>query len=326
VIGTRRARLLLVIAPLLAPPGAPAQGGGGPSQVGSGEPVQYGISKSRDTVTIGDPFEIRVRVRAPRGARIVFPANPDTAGRVHGRDPRTVVTGDSVNVLDQVARYTVAAWDVGRQRVLFDEIIVRWGGAACGAPGACERRIPLDTISVHVQTVLPPDSASRVPKPARPLWETPGFPWWILALVAAALLVVLWWWWRSRRPRPGPLVVVDPYERAQREFERIEAMGLVDAGERTRFVTLAVEVLRDYLAARHEDAPLALTSRELIAAMRRRNTVPMDALSRLLHEADLAKFAGVGLTDARARAVAAESRAIVERDHAAAQRSAQEAA
>jgi hypothetical protein len=277
--------------------------------------VSFGITKSRDTVTIGEPFEVRVRVRAPTDAAIRFPENPDTAGTVLARDPRTVATTASVQWRDQTATYHVAAWDLGRQRVRLDDAVVVWKGRTDSG----ERRVPLDTITVFVRSVLPADSALRVPKAARPLWETSPFPWWIVPL-AIALAVALWWWLRSRRPMPAAAIaVVDPYRRAQREFDRIEALGLVEAGERTRFVTLAIEVLRDYLAARHPDAVLALTSRELIAAMRRYHTVPADALARALHEADLAKFAGTGLSSERARALARATRSIVEREHTAAQ-------
>jgi len=111
------------------------------------------------------------------------------------------------------------------------------------------------------------------------------------------------------------MAVVDPYERARREFNRVEAMGLVDAGERTRYVSLVVEVLRDYLAARYPEAPLSHTSREVVGALRRRPAIAHERLSRVLHEADLAKFAAWTLTEPQARALGADARAIVEREH-----------
>ena len=167
-------------------------------------------------------------------------------------------------------------------------------------------------VTVFVRSVLPADSALRVLKPARALWETPAFPWWIVAVAAAIAALALWWWWRRRRRAPQVAwPTLEPFVRAQLEFDRLDAMGLVEAGERTRYVTLAVEVLRDYLVSRYPDARLALTSRGLVAALRRRDAVPIDALSRTLHEADLAKFAGVGLTDERARTVAREARGVV---------------
>lgn len=276
------------------------------------QPVRAGVSVSKDTVTVGEAFEVRLRVRAPVGAEIRFPENPDTAGTVQARDPRTIVTTDSIQFNDQTAIYRVSAWDVGRQPIRLGEVVVLWSNAT----SAGERSIPVGTLQVFVRTVLPGDSALRVPKPARPLWEVKPFPWWILAAILAAIAIgIAVWWWMRRRRRPRPPVIVDPYVRAQKEFTRLEAMGLVDAGERTRFVALAVEVLRDYLAARYPEADLSLTSGELVAAMRAKTAVPNEQLSRVLHEADLAKFARWSLTEERARSLAREARNIVEHEH-----------
>ena len=276
---------------------------------GQQEPtVRYGVTKSKDTVTVGEPFEVRVRVRAPADADIRFPENPDTSGTVQGRDPRTIQVVDSIQTLDMIATYRVAAWDVGHQPIRLGDVVVEWQGQ--------DRAVPLDAIDVFVRTVLPADSALRVPKPARPILETRPFPWWLLAAILAAIaLGLLLWWWLRRRKRPAVAVVVDPYVRAVRELTRIDAMGLVDAGERTRFAALVVEVLRDYVAARFPDASLALTSRELVGHLRRQPTIPLEHLSRVLHEADLAKFAGWALTEDRARALSRDARSIIDQEH-----------
>ena len=272
--------------------------------------VRAGASVSKDTVTVGEPFEVRVRVRAPLGAQIRFPENPDSSGTVQARDPRTIVTTDSLQALDQTATYRLAAWDVGSQPIVIGSASVLLDGAPR------ERAVPVSQLRVFVRSVLPADSALRVPKPARPLWEPRVFPWWLLAaLLAAVVIGYLIWWWVRRRRRPAAAVVIDPYIRAQKEFTRLETMGLVDAGERTRFVALAVEVLRDYLAARQSDATLALTSRELVHALRRNPHIPHERLSRTLHEADLAKFARFGLSEDRARSLARDAREIVEHEH-----------
>lgn len=278
--------------------------------------VRAGVTISRDTVTIGEPFEVRVRVRAPVDAEIRFPDNPDTSGTVQPLDPRTIITTDSVQSLDQTAVYRLAAWDVGAQLVAIGNVTVVWDDPAAGA----DRPVTLATMQVFVRSVLPADSTLRVPKPARALWETKAFPWWLVALIAAAIALglVFWWWWRRRR-RPKPVAVVDPYDRAKREFNRIEAMGLVDAGERTRFVALVVEVVRDYLSARYPEARLSLTSRELMSAVRKRPAVPHEQLGRVLHEADLAKFAAWALSEDRARNLAREAKAVVTHEHKASQ-------
>jgi len=285
-----------------------------PALAAAQEPsVRYGITKSKDTVTVGEPFEVRVRMRAPAEAEIRFPENPDTSGTVQGRDPRTIQVVDSIQSLDMIATYHVAAWDVGRQPIRLGEVVVEYQGQ--------DRAVPLDAVEVFVRSVLPADTALRVPKPARPIFETRPFPWWLLAALLAAIAIglLVWWWLRRRKKQPKPVVVVDPYRRAIRELTRIDAMGLVDAGERTRFAALVVEVMRDYLAARFPDASLALTSRELASHLRRQPTVPLEQLTRVLHEADLVKFAAWSLTEDRARALSRDARAIIDHEHKASQ-------
>ena len=265
---------------------------------------------------MGEPFEVRLRVRAPRGSRIRFPENPDTAGTVQALDPRTVITTDSVTALDQTAIYRLAAWDVGQQPVVIGNVTV----AVADAPADGERPVDLTAIGVFVKSVLPADTSLHVPKPARPIWEERPFPWWLVALILGLIAagVLAWWWWRRRRQLPVA-TPVDPYERARRELHRIEAMRLLDAGERTRYAALVVEVVRDYLAARYPEAGLSLTSRELLAALRRQPAVPLEQLGRVLHEADLAKFANWLLTEDRARTLAREAREVIEYEHQASQ-------
>src|SRR5688572_25324480 len=194
----------------------------------------------------------------------------------------------------------------GPQRIELGPATVTTGGEA--------NEFPVTVGEVFVQSVLPTDTAQRVPKPARDLFAPRAAWWWpwLPILLAAALVGgLLWWWWRRRRRRVKAQIPVDPYELAEREFARIEALGLLEAGERGRFVALMVEVLRDYLAARVVTAHPSLTSTELIAAMRRSSGVPVDRLTPVLSESDLIKFAKRPVSADRAREIGREARAIV---------------
>jgi len=275
-------------------------------------PVKAGITVAPETTTVGAPFRVTVGIQAPRGATIEFPRATDSSSTVQSIDPVAVRTSADTAAAEQYADYRVAAWDVGSQPIKLAEAIVRLNGAT--------RRIPL-TATVFVRSVLPADSAQRVPKPPRALFEFNTFPWWLVAAIAAAALAVglLIWWWFRRRRRPKPVVIVDPYTRAESEFQRIDALGLLDAGERGRYVTLTVEVLRDYLAARYAEAALSLTSTELQHSVRTLPTVPGDRLTRLLTEADLIKFARRPVSGDRARELGRDARAIVAEEHKASQ-------
>ena len=110
-------------------------------------------------------------------------------------------------------------------------------------------------------------------------------------------------------------MIVDPFAHAKAEFQRIEALGLLDAGERGRYVTLMIDVVRDYLAARHALAPLSLTSTELQRTVRALPSVPEDRLTRVLTEADLIKFARRPVSTERAREIGREARTVVAEEH-----------
>lgn len=266
--------------------------------------VQFGVRVQPETVTVGDPLKVIVRVRAPMGAEIVFPPDPDTTGKLQPRDPRTVRTAGDTAALDQTATYTLSAWDVDSQFVDLGEVVVRLDGE--------ERRVALGRAHVFVRSVLPADSSLRVPKPPRALIEPRIWPWWLLALLAAALGIIglLIWWWRRRR-RGKQAAAEDPYEHAKREFARLEALRLPDAGEPGRHVALMVDVMRDYLAARVPPALRSATSFELVSALRSQRVVPRDRLARLLAEADLIKFARSPVTKEHAYELGRESAAIV---------------
>jgi len=130
-------------------------------------PPQMVISIRPETVTVGDPFVVGVRIRAPRGSAIAFPAGPDTGGTVEMLDSRIIApfSADSAvtDAVDQVARYRLAAWRPGEQS--FD-----LGPASVETPaGTIE--MPVGRLVVVVQSVLPADSALRVPKPARDIFR-----------------------------------------------------------------------------------------------------------------------------------------------------------
>lgn len=263
--------------------------------------VQSGVTIQPDTVTVAQVFTIAVRVRAPLGATIEFPQTPDS-GVVQAVDPVEVRLAADTTATDQTGLYRVAAWDVGELPVRFPDVLVR--------ERAGSRRIAIANVTVAVRSVLPADTTLHVPKPARALFVF-GPPWWVwalLALAVAAVLLLLWWLWRRRRRRAA--LPEDPFVVAERAFGRVEAMGLVAAGERGLHVALMTETLRDFLAAVEPRALASLTTSELLAALRGSPRIPVQRLAALLTEVDLVKFARRPVTVERAQSLGREARAI----------------
>lgn len=271
--------------------------------------VQLGSRVTPDTVTVGQRFVLLLKVRAPVGATIEFPATVDSAVAASPTAPQIIGTPLRDSVPDatgttHTAAYRFTAWDVGPQRLGLGSIAITVNGTT--------EYVSLADQSVFVRSVLPADTTQRQPKPPRPAIVLVPFNWWpLIALLIALLLALLaWWLWRwYRRRRAAPL---PPFETAEREFARIEAMGLLESGDPERYVVLMTDVMRDYLAARVEGISRSQTRPELISA-----AAPIHAyaagLAEVLSRADLVKFARERISSDEARALGAQARTIVGR-------------
>ncbi|MFL5619559.1 MAG: DUF4381 family protein [Gemmatimonadaceae bacterium] len=306
----RSAALLALGAVPVAARNAPLGAQNAPSNPASSAiTVQAGAVVDRDTVTVGDVVRLTVRVRAPLGSTVNFPTGLDSLAPVQALEPPSVGDGGDSTLVDRIATYRLSPWDVGRQPIRLGDVVVQSDDG--------DRRVVLTLPTLFVRSVLPADSALRVPKPARPLLGVRApVPWWWWALAALAVLAIgllVWWWIRRRRVvRPTG----DPFADAEAAFARIERVRLVEAGEPGRHAALMTDVVRRYLAARHESATLAHTSGELLVTVRGAPTVPFEPLQRLLDEVDRVKFAAAPLAPARARELGEEAKTIVREEHA----------
>jgi hypothetical protein len=270
-------------------------------------PVQLGVSTSPDTVTVGQHFTVVIRARAPQGATVTMPmeidsthASSPTSAAIVGK-PVSEVTTDSAGVLASAA-YRFAAWDVGVQSLGLPDIVV--------VSGTDTGYVSLSNRTVFVRSVLPADTTLHEPKPPRPAFALTGFDWTpyllaALALLAALMLWRIWVWYRRRSER-----ALDPFAKAQREFARIEALGLIVGGQPARHAAMMSDVLREYLAGRVEEIARSHTSSELLAnADRIRSAAP--GLGELLWRTDLIKFAASDVTGDEAERLAGAAKSIV---------------
>ena len=270
-------------------------------------PVRLGVSVTPDTVTVGQHFTVVVRIRAPREATVAMPRALDsayaaslTATGLIGK-PVIEPSSDSSGVLVSAA-YRLAAWDTGPQQLGLPDIVVS-SGRDTGYVSLADR-------TVFVKAVLPADTTLHVPRPPRPPMALTPFDWRNLLLAALALAVAtlawrIWAWYRRRSSRP-----LHPFAVAEREFQRIEAMKLVERGEPERHAALMSDVLRGYLAARVDAIERSHTSSELLA-----NAAAIHAsasgLGELLWRTDLIKFANTRISADEAERVGSSARKIV---------------
>lgn len=284
------APLLLLVALRLAP-----QGGGA-------RPI-VSVEVQPDTVAVGQPFTVRLRVRAVPAATIRFPSVPDSAGSVEAVDPRAIEDSSTSALLDQTAVYRFVAWEPGRRTVPLGDL--RWeqprGPELLGTGG----------VRVYVTSALPADTAEQVPRDARAPFDPPR-SWWRWALGALAALGIVWLSARALRRRRATARPPDAFVDAQAAFAAIDQLALDDAGEPGRAVLAYAEVMREYLTRRFPAATIGLTTTEYVRALAD-NALPIlpEEVQGVLQWADEVKFAGVAVNADGVRAVARAARGIV---------------
>ncbi|MFI5310278.1 MAG: hypothetical protein ACHQQ3_03525 [Gemmatimonadales bacterium] len=264
------------------------------------------VQMQPESVTVGEPFIVRVRVRTTKSATIRFPAVPDSGDAIEAVDPRAIEDAGDASVTDRTAIYRLVAWNVGNHTPRLGDVTVSGVGA--------EQRFPVTVSSVHVRSLLPADSTLRVPKDARaPVPPASGL-WRYLLLLGVFLSGLVWWLLRRRRQgRPAaPPIEPEAFSAATDAFQAIDALALVEAGEAGRHVIAHVDVLRAYVARRFPVANEALTKGELIRALSAADfPLQPERVGALLERESDVRFAAEPIEPAAAAALAKEARAIV---------------
>ncbi len=262
------------------------------------------VTASAETVTVGQPFFVRIRVRAPKAATIRFPALPDSGDAVEPIDPRIVEQTDDAAAVDRTAVYRVAAWDIGTRTARFASVGVTVGGV--------EQLFSLRVPSVVVRSVLPSDTASRKPKGVRSPLAAPSGLWRFWLLLGVLLIGIAWYVWRRPKRVPRPIPPPDAFSVAQAALDSLDEMALHECGEPGRHVIAHVDVMRAYVARRFPAAPESCTASEFITAVAPLNLpVTSERLRALLQLDESLRFAGDTVTPDDAVFFAREARTVV---------------
>ena len=254
---------------------------------------------------IGEAITVEVRVRAPAGSEVRFPALPDSLERLEALDPRAIQDASTRNFVDRTAIYRVIAFDTGTARMRLGDVTITRDGAT--------RRHPVNLPGLRIRSVLPADSTGRVPRPPRAFLEVTTVPWrWMVALVVIAVLA--YWGWREWRASRAARLAAGPEvaERAVSGFAHARALNLLDAGEHGRHALAHVAVLRRYLSDRFPAAALSLTAAELDPILRGDGfPVLPDRALEVLARAESIAFAHAPATAADAEAIAVAAVSLV---------------
>lgn len=266
---------------------------------------QATVTVKPERATIGDPVVLTARVVAPVGSVIEFPSVVNVGESVEALDPRVVHVRAGGNEVVAEATWRLVAWDTGSHALPLADATITAGGVLT--------RVPLPTMMLAIESVLPVDTTKRAPKPHRDIVATEA-PWWDRwsPIIVPLLVLALAWaiWKRNQRERPAP-----PTARrdADSAFERLEAGAIGAAGEPAREVAIATEIVRDFLAARFLGAEVSLTTAELIGLLPLRSSEVRTALLELLAFADFVKYAKRGVNAREAADYTARAHALLQR-------------
>jgi hypothetical protein len=133
----------------------------------------------------------------------------------------------------------------------------------------------------------------------------------IIALVVLIGIVLLVLWRRSRR-RSKEAVLIDWAKWAKQEFQRIEAMHLLEKGEPERYAILMTNVLRESLIHQFPTVRASATTRELVTVLQRESLIPAEQTLKLFERVDMFKFAGLDSEVVEAKSIGHENQAIVD--------------
>lgn len=269
--------------------------------------VRAGYTIEPESLHVGDPGLLRIRVVAPPGARVIWPDAIDSTAAVEPLDPVSVREEMKDGLLESIATYRFVAWELGLPAIAIGVIRVEHNGAV--------RELQIGDARVSVMTILPADTAQRAPRPARSiaLLNISNWPMWVLigAGFVIAIIVGVWLQRRSSRPRPPAA----PIATAKRAFGRLAALDLIGAGESAKHVAASVDILRNFLAMRNPNASQGLTTAELTRALADDGAVPVHRVAALLETADAIKFSGQSVDPPAAERMAGEAAALVSEVH-----------
>lgn len=276
---------------------------------GAGAPVRAPTVTARVTPeapAIGEPITVELRVRAPRGSEIRFPVLADTGTRIEPLDPRAIRNTPNPDQLDRTAVYRLIAWDTGSVDLAFSDIIVLRDGA--------EQRFPVRFETVRIRSLLPADTAQRVPRDSRAPLDVSSMPWrWWVA--AAVVLMLAFWGWRRRKHRGAPSGPPDPGAavRARAAFAHLRALDLLTAGEPGRHALAHVGVARRFIGERWPALPVPLTAQELEAKLPEIDfPILPERLITLARRSEALAYAAASITASDAERMAVDAVAIVE--------------
>ena len=268
---------------------------------------------SSTTVRVAEPFTLEITVNAPTGSEVDFPAIGESMGRFDVTDQFDQADVPSVGEATQrtwTRQLTLESIITGDLEIPSLEILVRSGDAA--------QTLKSETISIHVASVLE-DRADptkfrdiksvvdvAVPQPVSHAWL-----WWTLggagSVAAAALMLAA-----VARRRTW----MTPKTWAMRELDQLRNSAAMRSTDSEIVTENLMTIIRDYLELQYNIATPVQTTSELLREIETNKLMSADAANgyaALFENADLARFAGLQLSQTELRTCIEDAALLIER-------------
>ena len=246
------------------------------------------LTPNRETLTVGDPVQLTLKVTHPTGTQVIVPKLEQSWGDFEVRvqtAPETVTNADGTTTTRETIEVTLFATGDFQTPELPLTLSDETGQLT---------ELVAEPVSLTVTPVLTEgDTTLRDIKPQMALPLPAWWPWLVSGAVLALAVAGGGWWWLRRR---GAGLVIDnrlPYQVALDELGRIEGLRLPDQGRFKEYYSLVTDCLRGYLEKQHDVRAFDRTTVELKASLRE-STLSTEQRRRFISifaESDWVKFA-----------------------------------
>ena len=310
--------LILLITLLLVFP--PAYGQNEPTEV---EPVRQTHSQGetrlilkvdKPQLSVGDQFELQLRIIAPNKTNVSYSQVRDTLG------PFKIESQQNIGPLplddkrqQWIREYTLVPEQAGELELPALTIYLRdlseqpASDRTTRLVNPNEQTIITEPVMITVASVVPEDADITKPKDIAPPVSFPlpevdkiaPIPW--LKIIAAnigllVLLGLIGWWWQNRPQKTTPKAALAAHERALQELNGLQITELDSQEKVDQFHVRASNILRTYIADRFSINAPAQTTEEFLVNLAEHNNAQdiierKDLLQTFLRRCDLVKFA-----------------------------------
>lgn len=270
------------------------------------------------SILVGGQVGLNVTVQVPKGLDCRVLPLPDTlTSHVEVVELVKADTIPQADIVEYSRRYLITSFDTGLQYVPPIPAVMMADSSTVPTPEFALSVInPFQKIDVDEQSGVARIFDIHSAEDAPFQWRELLLYWpWLVGVIALAGLVILILWLRKKygakavgglsvKPVPSePCEVV-----ALRDLERIREQQLWMHNQVKEFYSDLTDTLRRYISSRFGVQAMESTSAQLVEALReplRKTPQEAEALSRILEQADFAKFAKVEpLADENDRALA----------------------